>query len=275
MRMLCFDLDGTLLRSDKTISDYSLSILKKISACGTVLVPVTGRHLGGIPEAILQQGVSYAICSNGAGLYDVKNRKPLKEECIPDSIMTELNNIFPELDIMADIFTFENAYSDERNMSILNDVDASDAVKDYIRKSRIIIPDVREFCLRERPAVQKITANFRKINGQYKNRDKLRTVLSEYTCLEFVTGGANNIEITVKSATKGNCITYLSEITGIPLSETAAIGDTENDISMLKTAGISIAMKNADPEVKNICRFITDYDNDNDGAAKFIRKNFL
>ena len=273
--MLCFDLDGTLLRSDKTVSDYSLRILKKISECGTVLVPVTGRHLGGIRDSVVQQGISYAICFIGAGLYDVKKRKPIREEWIPEKIITELNSVFPELDVMADIFTFEYAYSDERNMNVLNDVDASGAVKDYIRKSRIIVPDVQEFCLREKPSVQKITVNFRKINGIYKNREKLRSILSSYSCLEFVTGGANNIEITVKSATKGKCITYLSEITGIPLSETAAIGDTENDISILKIVGINIAMKNADTEVKNICRFITDYDNNNDGAAKFFENNFL
>lgn len=273
--MLCFDLDGTMLRSDKTISSYSLGVLKKISEQGVVLVPVTGRHLGGIPDEILNQGVSYAICSNGAGLYDVKNSRAVKEECIPDGIMTELCEIFPELDIMANFFTFENAYSDKRNMDVLNDVDASEPVKNYIRKSRIIVPDVGDFYLSEKPNVQKITANFRKINGIYKNREKLRNILSEYKCLEYVTGGANNIEITAKSATKGKCISCLSEITGIAITETAAIGDTENDISMLKTAGISIAMLNADPEVKSICKFITDYDNDHDGAAKYIEKTFL
>lgn len=275
IKMLCTDLDGTLLRSDKTVSTFSLEIIKKAAEQGIITVPVTGRHLGGIPESVLAQGVKYAICSNGAGLYDFENHRIIKEECIPESVMTELADVFPELDIMADLFTFENAYSDNRNLDILKDVDASDAVKAYIRSSRVITDDIADFYRTKKPHVQKITANFRKIGGEYKNREKLRNILSKYDCLEYVTGGANNIEITSKSATKGNCISFLSELTGIPLSETAGIGDTENDLSMLNTVGISIAMKNADEEVKNICRFITEYDNDEDGAAKFIEKNFL
>ncbi len=275
IKMFCTDLDGTLLRSDKTVSSYSLGVMRKAADQGIITVPVTGRHLGGIPESIIKQGVRYAICSNGAGLYDFTEQKPVKENCIPDSVMRELIDVFPELDIMADLFTFDNAWTDRRNLDILNDVDASEPVREYIRSSRIITESIKDFYISQKPHVQKITTNFRFSDGVYKNRDRLREILSGYDCLEYVTGGANNIEITSKSATKGNCIKYLSEITGIPLSETAAAGDTENDLSILKTVGISIAMLNADKEVKDVCRYVTDYDNDHDGAAAFFEKMFL
>lgn len=274
IKMLCTDLDGTLLKSDKTVSQFSLETLKKITAQGIITVPVTGRHLGGIPESILKQGVRYAICSNGAGLYDLEERRVLKEDCIPEEIMEKLIDVFPELDIMADLFTFENAYSDMRNMDVLKDVDASEPVKAYIRSSRVITEDITEFYRSEKLHVQKITANFRKINGEYKNREVLRNILADYDCLEYVTGGANNIEITSKAATKGNCIRFLSDLTGISLSETAAFGDTENDLSMLNTVGISVAMKNADEDVRKICSYCTDFDNDSDGAAKYMLKLF-
>ena len=276
VRMICTDLDGTLLRSDKTVSRYSLEVLKKASEKGILIVPVTGRHLGGIPEEILEQGVRYVIFSNGAGLYDLTAGKMLKEECIPENIMDELIPLFPELDVMSDLFTAENAYTDSRCLDVLNDVDASDAVKAYIRSSRVLTDSITEFYTECRPNVEKITVNFRKINGEFKNRDRLLSILKKYDEeLVYVTGGANNIEITSKKATKGNCITALSEVTGIPLSETAALGDTENDLSILETVGISTAMSNADENVKKLCRFITDSDNDSDGAAKFIEKMFL
>ncbi|MBP1592547.1 MAG: Cof-type HAD-IIB family hydrolase [Oscillospiraceae bacterium] len=276
VRMICTDLDGTLLRSDKTVSRYSLEVLKKASEKGILIVPVTGRHLGGIPNEILEQGVRYVIFSNGAGLYDLTAGKMLKEECIPENIMDELIPLFPELDVMSDLFTAENAYTDSRCLDVLNDVDASDAVKAYIRSSRVLTDSTTEFYTERRPNVEKITVNFRKINGEFKNRDILLSILKKYDEeLVYVTGGANNIEITSKKATKGNCITALSEVTGIPLSETAALGDTENDLSILETVGISTAMSNADENVKKLCRFITDSDNDSDGAAKFIEKMFL
>ena len=276
VKMICTDLDGTLLRSDKTVSRYSLEVLKKASEKGILIVPVTGRHLGGIPKEILEQGVRYVIFSNGAGLYDLTAGKMLKEECIPENIMDELIPLFPELDVMSDLFTAENAYTDSRCLDVLNDVDASDAVKAYIRSSRVLTDSITEFYTERRPNVEKITVNFRKINGEFKSRDRLLSILKKYDEeLVYVTGGANNIEITSKKATKGNCITALSKVTGIPLSETAALGDTENDLSILETVGISTAMSNADENVKKLCRFITDSDNDSDGAAKFIEKMFL
>ncbi len=276
VRMICTDLDGTLLRSDKAVSRYSLEVLKKASEKGVFIVPVTGRHLGGIPKEILEQGVRYAIFSNGAGLYDLSVGKMLKEECIPESIMAELIPLFPELDVMSDLFTAENAFTDSRCLDVLNDVDASDAVKAYIRNSRVLTDSITEFYTERRPNVEKITVNFRKINGEFKNRDVLLSILKKYDEeLVYVTGGANNIEITSKKATKGMCIKTLSEVTGIPLSEIAALGDTENDLSILETVGISTAMLNADRNVKELCRFTTEQDNDSDGAAKFIEKMFL
>ena len=273
VKMICTDLDGTLLRSDKTVSNYSLGVLKRASEKGITVVPVTGRHLKGIPQSILDQGVRYAICSNGAGLYDAVSGTMLKEECIPPHIMNELVDVFPELDVMSDLFTSENAYTDMRSLDVLKDVDASEPVKAYIRSSRKITAGIGEFYRTSDPKVEKITVNFRKIDGEFKNRDRLLSILAKYDDeLVYVTGGANNIEITSRKATKGKCITALSEVTGIPLSEIAALGDTENDLSILKTVGISVAMLNADSNVKELCRFITGYDNDSDGAAKFIEK---
>lgn len=273
IKIFCTDLDGTLLHSDKTISEYSLSVLRKMSENGTIIIPVTGRHLAGIPEDIIKCGVNYAICSNGAGLFDFRKNKYIKEEIVNNQTALKLLDIFEELDIMADIFTSDAAYTDARNLNILNDIDASDAVKNYIKKSRIITESVKNFTINQTPSIHKITINFRKLpDGTLKNREKIKDILSDFSELMSVTGGSNNLEITNCEATKGKCIKFLSELTNIPLSEIAAIGDTENDISILKTVGFSIAMKNADSILKNICKLETEYDNDNDGAAKFMEK---
>ncbi len=275
VRIICTDLDGTLLRSDKTISDYSVNILKKVALQGFTVIPVTGRHLGGIPEQIKNADISFAICSNGAGLYDIRKKSLIREESLPEEIILKLLDEFIKLDIMADIFTSKHAYTDYRNLDILKDIDASEPVKDYIRKSRVVVDSIKDFYICKKPDVQKLTINFRKTGSIYKGREEIREILSHYDSLEYVTGGANNIEITAKNATKGKCIEYLSDITGVPLSEIAAIGDTENDISMINTAGIGIAMKNADKELKEISKYITEFDNDEDGAARFIDKMIL
>ncbi len=77
IRLVAVDMDGTLLHDDKSISDYTLDVLRKIVKKGAILVPASGRPIGGMKEAVLNNvdGIQYAICSNGAMLMDVPEEK--------------------------------------------------------------------------------------------------------------------------------------------------------------------------------------------------------
>lgn len=77
IRLVAVDMDGTLLHDDKSISDYTLDVLRRIVKKGVILVPASGRPIGGMKEAVLNNvdGIQYAICSNGAMLMDVPEEK--------------------------------------------------------------------------------------------------------------------------------------------------------------------------------------------------------
>lgn len=75
--------------------------------------------------------------------------------------------------------------------------------------------------------------------------------------------------------TKGSAVRFLCEYTGIPLCNTIAAGDAENDISMIRAAHIGCAMKNAEEEVKQAADYITENDNNHDGVAEIIHKFVL
>ena len=79
------DMDGTLLHNDKSISDYTINVLRKIVEKGILLVPASGRPLNGMKAAVLNnvKGIKYAICSNGAMLMDVPEEKSICETGIP------------------------------------------------------------------------------------------------------------------------------------------------------------------------------------------------
>ena len=80
----------------------------------------------------------------------------------------------------------------------------------------------------------------------------------------------NNLEINAEEATKGNALLWLADYLGIPREETMAFGDGENDISMLKAAGIGVAMGNASDQIKEAADEVT-LTNDQDGVAAAIR----
>ena len=79
IRLVAVDMDGTLLHDDKSISDYTLDVLRRIVKKGVILVPASGRPIGGMKEAVLNNvdGIQYAICSNGAMLMDVQKEKSI------------------------------------------------------------------------------------------------------------------------------------------------------------------------------------------------------
>ena len=83
--LVAVDMDGTLLHNDKSISDYTINVLRKIVEKGILLVPASGRPLNGMKAAVLNnvKGIKYAICSNGAMLMDVQKEKSISETGIP------------------------------------------------------------------------------------------------------------------------------------------------------------------------------------------------
>ncbi|MBM6838993.1 HAD-IIB family hydrolase, partial [Clostridium saudiense] len=103
---------------------------------------------------------------------------------------------------------------------------------------------------------------------------KVRKELDELENIVYFGSGNHSTEINFKGVSKGNSVKVLSEKYGIKREELICIGDNENDISMIKYAGLGIAMANAIDEVKSAAQYITD-SNKNDGVAKAIKKFIL
>ena len=76
IRLIAFDLDGTLLNSSKVISPHTRSVLERAAAKGAILVPATGRLQNNVPEEVLSlPSVRYVIAINGAAVYDLDEKK--------------------------------------------------------------------------------------------------------------------------------------------------------------------------------------------------------
>lgn len=83
VRMIAFDLDGTLLTTDKRLTDETRRTLEQAAKRGILLVPATGRPLTGMPAEVLGiAGVRYAITANGARVVSAEDGKILREKLI-------------------------------------------------------------------------------------------------------------------------------------------------------------------------------------------------
>lgn len=92
--------------------------------------------------------------------------------------------------------------------------------------------------------------------------------------MEIVSSWNDNFEVMRNGSTKGDAVRYLANYFGIDKEEVMCIGDSENDLSMIKYAGTGIAMGNASEDIKSVADYVTDT-NVNDGVAKAINKFVL
>ena len=117
--------------------------------------------------------------------------------------------------------------------------------------------------------MEKIDALFGSLEDQ---ADCRRRIEENFPDVKITGSAGYGLEITKAGANKGTGLLKLAEILGISPEETMAIGDAENDIDMIIAAGVGIAMKNGSDEIKSVADYISDEDNNHDGAAKMIEK---
>lgn len=262
--LVAVDMDGTLLHNDKSISDYTINVLRKIVEKGILLVPASGRPLNGMKAAVLNnvKGIKYAICSNGAMLMDVQKEKSISETGIPIEKALEALTYLEQFPVAVYVHTDRGTFRAEG----WEKTGLSEKYP-YIRFSEGTVKNLGEFLRTSGVNVMKM--------GAYILTDELAQKLLEKGSpipgIAFLRSGDGIIELNSTNASKGNALCILCEKLGIQLENVLAIGDNENDISMLQAAGISAAMRNAEDDVKQAAKFVAG-NNEEDGAAHFLEE---
>ena len=262
--LVAVDMDGTLLHNDKSISDYTINVLRKIVEKGILLVPASGRPLNGMKAAVLNnvKGIKYAICSNGAMLMDVQKEKSISETGIPTEKALKALAYLEQFPVAVYVHTDKGTFRAEG----WEKTGLSEKYP-YIRFSEGNVKNLREFLRTSRVNVMKM--------GAYILTDNLAQKLLEKGSpipgIVFLRTGDGIIELNSVDASKGNALCTLCKKLGISMENVLAIGDNENDISMLQAAGISVAMENAEDDVKQAAKFVAGH-NEEDGAAHFLEE---
>lgn len=277
IRLIALDLDGTLVGSDGMISEENQNAIRDAVQAGNDVVISTGRPYAGVPTDRLEPlGVRYAITANGAGVYRIPEKECLFSACYDWKLASELLQKLMEYRVHFDVFVNGNAYSQKAFLPMIEErLGLSEAGKHYLLTTRRFLDDAVAFIEETRAQVEKITVNFCPLgDGRHEDYEQVYDLLSSYPEITFLSGGSHNLEITRAGVEKGMGLRYLADLLEIPLEETMACGDTPNDLNIMKTAGVAVAMGNADQEVKELADFIT-LTNDEDGVAYAIRKYVL
>ena len=249
--------------------------LEAAIAAGVTVIPASGRPLTGLsPEFLDIPGVEYALTSNGAALYRLRDRQPTHTDYLDTGLAAELMDRLSSLELMATFFAAGRGYAVQRQLALLPRLSVSQAVKDYLATSRQPLEDPVDF-IRQNGRVEKFSLNFiHTPGGTWVDYPQVQALLEEHPGLSVVSGGTDNLEITAPTASKGTALLALADHLGIPHEQTMACGDSENDLEMLKAAGFAVAMANSEACILPYADAVT-ASNEEDGVAKAIAQYIL
>lgn len=268
IKLILLDLDGTLLTTDKKISPANYAALEQAAAKGIQIVPCTGRFYDGMPEEVRKLPfLRYAITINGAEIYDAKECKSLYSALISPEKADEVFSLMDTLPVIYDCYQDGRGWMDRTFYDMTDLYGMGDVRPEWIRKMRTPVDDFRGMIRSRNRGIQKTQMFLRDMELRAR---LLAELPQQFPELIITTSLVNNIEINSSNAHKGAALLELCRQLNIDPAETMAFGDGLNDITMLQTAAVGVAMGNAAQPVKDVADFITDT-NDNDGVAKAVQ----
>ena len=268
VRMIAFDLDGTLLTTDKRLTDETRRTLEQAAKRGILLVPATGRPLTGMPAEVLGiPGVRYAITANGARVVSAEDGKILREKLISVEKARKVLDIYGEYDTLREIYYDGQGYMEARQMEQLDHYVPDPNMAKYMRNTRKCVPDLMEKFRQENRAMDKVQAVFACAGEKEQAFRRIR----EMEGVEATGALSYNIEVTAGGINKGEALLWLAGELGIDREEILAFGDGANDADMIRAAGIGAAMEVSVPEVRAAADILAG-SNDEDGVARAIQR---
>lgn len=268
-KLIAFDLDGTLLHDDKTVAARSLRALQAAHEAGALIVPATGRIYKVVPAALKLQPFSrYFITINGAYVFDAQEDVPLYRAEIGNELAIRLMEYMDTLDVLYDCYKDNWGFVSQYFLDHAGDYITDRGILEMFRRSRTPVDDLKEYLRADGGSIQKTQMHFRDLRERKRQLELLPSLFPE---IAVSTSIPTNIELNIAAANKGDALRALCKALGVAPEETVAFGDGTNDLSMIRAAGLGVAMGNADFAVKAAADTVCD-DNEHDGVAKFIER---
>jgi Cof subfamily protein (haloacid dehalogenase superfamily) len=259
--LLLFDLDGTLLNSQRHIPDSTRAVLKEWMDRGKQVGLATGRSLrSALPYAQSIDANGPLILFNGGLVWDPVASSPIAQKLVPREDAVSALGIAAELGIHANLYL-----GDTIAIAHASATSRESEGKDGV--AHTVVGDLGSFCTGEPYKVLLIdeAGQFEDFKARFRAAAKTPCTLvhSEPTYLEVLPAGV----------CKGSALPAVEEHTGIPASRIMAFGDGLNDIELLTASGCGVAMGNALDPVKERADVVIG-DCDTDAIERFLRDHF-
>lgn len=265
IKVIFLDMDETLLDENHRISEYTKNKLIKFQENGGRVILISGRNLSGIleyaKELKLDKYDGYFGCFNGAVVYKFLNGKlrvDFKNILNSDKLL-EVNKFVKENNLSMMLYNGKKIIIENNNeYSVYENM-----LRDVVIYSKYDITD----------DIKKMKISKAVILANPKNSKEYVTMLNnKIPDFEFYLSRDCYIECTNFGINKGNFFEYMLKKLKVDNKNTICFGDSDNDYKMLEKSVNSVAMINGKRRVKDVAKYITNFDNTSDGVIKFLEK---
>lgn len=272
IKLIAFDLDGTFLDPKKNIHPDNIKALKAAAEKGVVIVPATGRIVGGVPQQIRELPfVRYYVTVNGAFVYDAVEDKAVARAEIPLEDALSLLRYEDSLGISYDCYQDGWGYMSADMYDRAGEYVTDPGILKLVLTLRTKVPELKEYLRQKGESVQKLQLYFTDMQERAR---QFETLPGMFPDMAFTTSVPFNIEINSSAATKGQGLAALCGLLGIKAEEVLAFGDDRNDADMIRFAGVGVAMENAIEELRAAADWVT-ASNSEAGVARGIERFVL
>lgn len=271
VKMIAFDLDGTLLNPEKALTPYTLETLKQCAAAGIKTAVATGRAFQTMPPCILNcRYLDYAVTSNGACIYRMPDGNLLKRRVLPANSATKLIAYALANHLGLELFIDGKAYAEPYYYDHPEAFGFDRRSLDYLYSTRTKMENPKAFFATHQNHLESIAIILRnapekeEIQRRFSADDGLYITSSHPKIMEFSAAGGG----------KANAIQFILQAEHLSRQTLACFGNAENDVEMIELARIGILTADAPPHIRHkadaVCGSCAE-----DGVAKYLQTHLL
>lgn len=264
------DMDGTLLNSKGLISSRNVAALKKLQRYGVEIIIASGRTDLMMKQYIKQLNVSgLIICCNGAVVKNIDKNEIIYSKTLNKAIADYIIEFFFKNNLNFLLYTHDVVFSNKDNYRAKHFEEINESLPKN-QRTPINYFDLDSLNIIGNREIIKILL----VENDSNVRDYVANYLENIDNISVVSSANGLLDIWASNISKGSAVKILAEMFEVNLEQVIAFGDNYNDIELLKTAGMPIAMGNAKEQLKTIAKYVT-LTNDDDGIAYAVDKYIL
>lgn len=265
-RLLATDMDGTAVRTDNQISPRNAEAIHQALAEGYEVLFATGRCPAEVRPFLKQYpDMRYAICTNGSLIMDLQAGKPLLSIVVDPQVVGQALEAVKGMDYTAGFYLGDEFYMDQAVRGRLDYYNCQCFHQLFEDCATWVEDPYAEFC-RDHSCV-------RKVNLYFHDPEEHRIAGERFSKLpmNYPSGIRYNYEICPPGISKGTGLEQLCSLLGLSVRQSIACGDAGNDESMVRCAGLGVAVANASDALKSVADVIV-ADCEHDGLAEAIER---